>query len=107
MQDVCAAVHLLPLRIDAIEKSPRMLLEHVADPCGLDDVNADFGAHARSGRVRRVLSPVRGRPPPPPPPPPPSLSSPPPPGGGPRGPPRPPPPPPRAPRPTTPPPPPP
>src|SRR5439155_16188095 len=61
MQDVRAAVHLLPLRIHAVEKSPRMLLEHVADPRGLDDVDADFGAHARSGRVRRVLSPVRGR----------------------------------------------
>src|SRR5439155_22667763 len=60
MQDVRAAVHLLPLRIHAVEKSPRMLLEHVADPRGLDDVDADFGAHARSGRVRRVLSPVRG-----------------------------------------------
>src|SRR5207302_4990042 len=61
MQDVRAAVHLLPLGIDAIEEASRMLLEHIADPRCLDDVDADLRAHARSGRVRRVLSRGRGR----------------------------------------------
>src|SRR5437867_13357800 len=69
MQDVRAAVHLLPLRIHAIEETPWMLLEHIADPRRLDDVDADFRAHARSSAVRRVLSPLRGRAPAPPPPP--------------------------------------
>src|SRR5437867_10082953 len=50
MQDVRAAVHLLPLRIHAVEKSPRMLLEHVADPRGLDDVDADFRTHKEKSR---------------------------------------------------------
>src|SRR5438093_9620714 len=60
MQDVRAAVHLLPLRIHAIEETPWMLLEHIADPRRLDDVDADFRAHARSGKARRVLSRGRG-----------------------------------------------
>lgn len=42
MQDVVAAVHLLPLGIDAIKKAPRVLLEHIADARGLDDVDADL-----------------------------------------------------------------
>src|SRR5207253_7998925 len=62
MQDVRAAVHLLPLGIDAIEEASRMLLQHIADPRCLDDVDADLRAHARSGRVRRVLSQGVGAP---------------------------------------------
>jgi len=42
MQDVRAAVHLLPLGVHAIEKSPWMLLEHIPDPSSLDDVDPDL-----------------------------------------------------------------
>src|SRR5438874_11326120 len=42
MQDVRAAVHLLPLRVHAIQESPRVLLEHVADARRLDDVDPDL-----------------------------------------------------------------
>lgn len=42
MKHVRPAIHLLPLRVDAIEKSPGMLLEHIADARGLDDVDADL-----------------------------------------------------------------
>jgi len=60
MQDVRAAVHLLPLRIHAIQEPARVFLEHIPDAGSLDDVDAHFRAHARSGTVRRVLSRGRG-----------------------------------------------
>ena len=40
MQDVVAAVHLLPLRIHAIQESAGMLLEHIPDASCLNDVDA-------------------------------------------------------------------
>src|SRR2546428_12013499 len=61
MQDVRAAIHLLPFRVHAIEEAPRVLLEHIADTHRLDDVDPYLRAHARSNAARRVLSPVRGR----------------------------------------------
>src|SRR2546430_16731638 len=48
MQDVRAAIHLLPLRIHAIQESPRVLLKHVADPPRLDDVDPHLRAHERN-----------------------------------------------------------
>src|SRR5439155_2347535 len=61
MQDVRAAVHLLPLGIDAIEEASRMLLEHIADPRCLDDVDADFRAHKGNPQsVARRVAPVSG-----------------------------------------------
>src|SRR5437867_3895998 len=56
MQDVVAAIHLLPLRIHAIEKSAGVPLQNVAYAPGLDDVDADLGAHERSPQIaaRRV-----------------------------------------------------
>src|SRR2546430_16593686 len=52
MEHVAAAVHLLPLRVYAVEKAPRMLLEHMTDPRRPDDVHADLTgiAHAEGTR---------------------------------------------------------
>src|SRR5438874_5477156 len=52
MQDVRAAVHLLPLRVYAIEKPPWMLLEDIPNAHGLNDVDAHFRTHTE--RTRRV-----------------------------------------------------
>src|SRR6267143_1168351 len=45
MQDVRAAVHLLPLRVHAIQESAGVLLQHIANSCRLNDVDPDLGAH--------------------------------------------------------------
>src|SRR5438046_999599 len=45
VQNVRAAIHLLPFGIDAIEEAPRMLRKHVADPPRLDDVDANLRTH--------------------------------------------------------------
>ena len=42
MQDVRAAIHLLPLRIDAIEKPTGMFLENIAYAHRLDDVDTNL-----------------------------------------------------------------
>src|SRR5439155_1180343 len=42
MQDVRAAIHLLPLGIDAIQESPRVPLQHVSNPNRLNDVDANL-----------------------------------------------------------------
>src|SRR5207247_8417306 len=62
MENIAAAVHLFPFRIDAIEEAPRMLLQHVTNPRRLDDVDADLAgnAHPKLADARRVLSPGRG-----------------------------------------------
>src|SRR2546425_1252480 len=61
MKDVRPAVHLLPLRIDAIQEAPWMLLEHVANAGRLDDVDTNFRAHKRNPQsVARRVAPVSG-----------------------------------------------
>src|SRR5438309_10282720 len=61
MQDVRAAVHLLPLGVDAIEEASRMLLENVAYAHRLDDVDTNLRAHKRNPQsVARRVAPVSG-----------------------------------------------
>src|SRR3989442_2896711 len=64
MQDVATAVHLLPIRVDTIEKAPGVFLQHVADARGLNDVDPDVAwiAHARTpDAARRVARGSGGR----------------------------------------------
>src|SRR5207249_1844252 len=62
MQNVRAAIHLLPFGIDAIEEAPRMLLEHVADPPRLDDVDANLRTHKEknASTAARRVAPASG-----------------------------------------------
>src|SRR2546425_9678921 len=63
MQDVATAVHLLPIRVDTIEKAPGVFLQHVADARGLDDVDPDVAwiAHARTPSAARRVVPGEAR----------------------------------------------
>src|SRR2546430_7514810 len=56
MQDVRAAVHLLPLRIHAIQESAGVLLENVSDARCFNDVDPDLRTHERNPQsaARRV-----------------------------------------------------
>src|SRR5437868_8433865 len=60
MEDVRATVHLLPLRIHAVQEAPRVLLQHVADTRGLDDVDADLGRDAQAGPATASCSTTIG-----------------------------------------------
>src|SRR6266550_6154042 len=61
MQDVRAAIHLLPLRIHAIEKAARVPLQHVSNPHRLDDVDSHLRAHERNPQsVAWRVAPVSG-----------------------------------------------
>src|SRR5438046_1951432 len=61
MKDVRAAIHLFPLRVDAVQESAGVPLQHIPNPYRFNDVDPNLRAHARSSAARRVLSPVRGR----------------------------------------------
>src|SRR5438046_7085924 len=62
MQNVRAAIHLLPFGIDVIEEAPRMLLKHVADPLRLDDVDANLRTHKEknASTAARRVAPASG-----------------------------------------------
>src|SRR2546430_14219729 len=62
MQDVRAAIHRLPLRIHAIQESPGVFLEHVADPPRLDDVDANLRTHKEknASTAARRVAPASG-----------------------------------------------
>src|SRR5256885_15010057 len=60
MQDVRAAIHLLPLRIDAIQESARMPLQHVSNPHRLDDVDSHLRAHEEKSRRGAAAGGARG-----------------------------------------------
>src|SRR5207247_10940956 len=60
MQNVRAAIHLLPFGIDAIQESAGVPLQHVSHPHGLDDVDANLRTHKEkneSTAARRVAPP--------------------------------------------------
>src|SRR5438876_1196409 len=64
MENVRAAIHLLPFRVHAIQKAAGVPLQYVADPRRLNDVDANLGgiAHARTPRTaRRVARGSGGR----------------------------------------------
>src|SRR5439155_18033997 len=62
VQDVRAAIHLLPFRVHAIQESAGVLLENVADTHRLDDVDPDLRTHKEknASTAARRVAPASG-----------------------------------------------